>query len=150
VPSGSDRDIFALHVFSKQDAWAATDEGRVLRWDGARWAEVLNLRGPLFPVGKKMSLYGIWGSRPDDLWLVGTRRVASDRPRPVLVHYDGRTAQAMTAPLGVLGGVITSVWGRASDDVYATGQYNTLLHWNGHVWRRVPTNVPGDLLTVTG
>jgi hypothetical protein len=71
--------IFAIWAASPSDAWAATREGEVWTWDGARW----RLDTRLVPNGLRFAEYllDIRGKGPRDVW------VSSSAGR--LFHWDG-------------------------------------------------------------
>jgi serine/threonine protein kinase/tetratricopeptide (TPR) repeat protein len=76
------------------------------------------------------SLYGVWGSAPDDIFAVG----AGGK----VLHHDGESWQAMTLPTEIS---LRGVWGSGPDDVFAVGEGGTILHHDGQSWRAltVPT-----------
>ncbi len=70
-------------------------------------------------------LFKVWGSGPDDVVIVGAGGVA--------LHLDGATwTRSETNSTAQL----TTVHGRAPDDVYAVGGLNqgVVLHWDGAAW----------------
>ncbi|MDF2692677.1 MAG: hypothetical protein K0S65_1060 [Labilithrix sp.] len=74
-PKQTLRDVWSDGLDS---AWAVTEEGNVLRWDGASWAIHWTAPGPLFAV---------WGSGPTDLWVGGDSG---------LFHGQGSSASSIT------------------------------------------------------
>ena len=64
-------------------------------------------------------LTAIWGTGPDDVWVVGER---------ISYHYDGHAWTKL-----LVGG--TAVWGAGRDDVWIVGN-GFAIHWDGKVWRR--------------
>jgi photosystem II stability/assembly factor-like uncharacterized protein len=68
VPSPTNESLYALWGTSATDIWAAGENGTILHYDGVTWSP----DRAAFPVGKKKPhLTGIWGSAPDDVWIVG-------------------------------------------------------------------------------
>jgi hypothetical protein len=104
------------------------DGGLILHWNGLAW-------DPTSSTGAGR-LFGVWGSRSDDVWAVGE---GGD-----IVHWDGR---AWSAPAGPPHVVLDFIWGSGPDDVWAFG-YDELglgaLRWNGQTWART------ELLDVAG
>jgi hypothetical protein len=79
------------------------------------------------------SFSAIWGSGPDDVWVVGDA--------PAALHFDGRTWNEV--PYGVpLSGGINTVWGAGPRDIFAAGDGGMILRWNGQAWTRL--TVPSD------
>jgi hypothetical protein len=78
VPSPTNESLYALWGTSATDIWAAGENGTILHYDGTTWSPD---RAAL-PTGKKKpQLTGIWGSGPDDVWIVGGG---------VALHYTGK------------------------------------------------------------
>lgn len=96
---------------------------------GSAWAvDWQSVHSPL-PAGT--SLYSVWGSGPNDVFVVGTGgRIA---------HYNGTWSSMNSGTTEDL----RSVWGTASNNVYAVGGRGTILHFNGAAW-----SVSDDTLTV--
>lgn len=103
-------------------AWAVTEEGNILRFDGTTWKVHATTKGPLA---------SIWGSGPTDVW-VGTSNG--------LMHGTGATSAALVftdvaTPDPVT--PITSIWGTGPNDVWAVGGELTfplkgrVLHYAG-------------------
>lgn len=92
-------------------AWAVSEEGAILRFDGASWTQHTKTKG---------ALRAVWGSSPTDLWVGGNDG---------LFHGTGATSSALTfenvsAP-GNASAPITSIWGTGSKDVWAVGNLLT-------------------------
>jgi hypothetical protein len=78
------------------------------------------------PNTNNASLYGIWGSAADDVWVVGGQAYAA--------HFDG--AVWTTNNFAAAGGNLRAAWGRATDDVYVVGD-SGIWHFDGLMWTRV-------------
>lgn len=107
-------------------AWAVTEEGNILRFDGTTWKVHVNVPGPL---------HAIWGSGPTDVWIGTTTG---------LLHGTGASSNALVfteveLPKGPVT-AITSIWGTGPDDVWAVGGelsfplVGRVLHWTGTEW----------------
>lgn len=82
-------------------------------------------------------LFDIWGSGPDDIYVVG-------RPG-VLLHWNG-TAWALQ-PLGT-SETLTAVWGTGPNDVYVVGHKGLVYHYNGSGWSQMGSGTGRDLYAV--
>lgn len=100
------------------------------------WANVFDTTG----MG---ALSGIWGSAPDDVFIVG----GSDRGGEI-VHYDGTDWSPMAVPDGA--GLLVWVYGFGPDDVYAVGVDGTAIHFDGAAWSPLATGTTEDLWGVFG
>lgn len=97
----------------------AGDSATALRWDGASWE---SLPVPASPPRRITTLYGVFGTSPSDLWLVGAGGVA--------LHYDGTAmVQVPTPDLGE----VRAVWGPSAASTYAVSSLGTeiqVLHYD--------------------
>ncbi|HVX94409.1 MAG TPA: hypothetical protein VHK47_05815, partial [Polyangia bacterium] len=80
-------------------------------------------------------LRAMWGSGPDDVWVVGGQLGLDEA---TAFHWDG--ASWTPVPTGT-NGVLTGVWGSGPSDVWAVGTEfpaveAMILHWDGAAWRR--------------
>lgn len=80
-------------------------------------------------------LRAIWGSAPNDLFIVGEAGT--------ILRYDGVRWYEMDSPTTV---ALRSVWGTGPTDVYAAGDEGVLLHFDGAAWTPVPS--PTDRLLI--
>ncbi|HEX6038413.1 hypothetical protein [Longimicrobium sp.] len=138
----------------------------VMRWDGAAWT--------MDDMGAETGqLYAVWGTSPDNLYVVGTRLLHWDGTAwtPFSIHYWGDNWRDIwgTGPndIYVVGGRVAhwdgqswdsfyprnnhsaqGVWGSGPDDVYVVGSQT--LHFNGGSWTDVNIETSGDLYDVRG
>ncbi|MBX3216616.1 MAG: hypothetical protein KF850_31560 [Labilithrix sp.] len=62
IPDGGTLSLMDVWAPAPNDAWAVSEEGLVLRWNGAQWTVVWDAQTPL---------YGIRGDHEGDIWVVG-------------------------------------------------------------------------------
>lgn len=95
-----------------------------------------------FDVSTAGSLSGVWGSGPDDVFMVGGDEVQGE-----IYHYDGATWAPMELPA-----VPLQVWafGFGPDNVYSVGLDGSALHYDGATWTALETDVTQDLWGVWG
>ena len=72
-----------------------------------------------FPTSGEGFLSGVWGSGPDDVFVVGGQPEQS-----VIFHYDGTTWETMNTPDTP---ILIWAFGFGPDDVYAVGEQGTAL-----------------------
>lgn len=84
-------------------------------------------------------LLGVWGSSPEDVWVVG-----GQVDRAVVLHGDGVSWRAMDVSATSL---LNNVYGFSDHDVYAVGEHGLILHWDGIAWQQVES---GTDLTLNG
>ena len=95
-----------------------------------------------FPTSGEGFLSGVWGSGPDDVFVVGGQPEQS-----VIFHYDGATWETMDTPDTP---ILIWAFGFGPDDVYAVGEQGTALHYDGSSWSQMSTNTEDDLWGVWG
>ncbi len=88
------------------------------------------------------SLSGVWGSGPDDVFVVG----GTDEGGEVW-HFDGDAWAPMDLPAGT--NLLAWVHGRGPDDVWSVGIGGSAVHFDGSAWRAVDMGVTADLWGVS-
>jgi hypothetical protein len=105
----------AVWASDANNAWAVSDFGAILRWNGSTWLPQAS--------GTTQNLLGIWGSDPSNIWAVGVGGA--------IVKWNGTswTAQASGTTLN-----LSAVWGTDASNVWAVGSSGVILKWNGTSW----------------
>ncbi len=80
---------------------------------------------------RDVSVNAIWGSGPNDVWIVGTRGFAA--------HFDGTKWEERRASTLLS---LFSVWGSGPNDVWAGNSGRSFFHWQGASWEE--TQMAGD------
>ncbi len=139
-------DLWWVHAFEDGPVFLAGGGASVLRVDGDT---VTRLPTPEF-FGN--TVFGVWGSAPDDLWAVGGFAGRAG----FIWHWDGDAFSEVALPADLprtaTGEIpaLFKVWGRGADDVWVVGGLGTILHFDGDDWQVVPSGVTDTLFTVTG
>ncbi len=124
---------------SSSDVWAAASggppafvAGALLHFDGTEWTETSTIGGQTAP-----GFFGLRGTGPSDVWAVGGYADETGSSRAPVAHWDGKswTLSEVRGPA-----ILTSVWGAASDDVWAVG--DGAIHWDGTSWSEVAGLAP--------
>lgn len=90
------------------------------------------------------ALVSVSGSGSDDVWAVGPNYQG---PSAVAAHWDGSAwSSSETGSAHPLWGV----WSSKKDDVWAVGDFGTVVHWNGMMWSSSATAVQASLNSVWG
>jgi hypothetical protein len=116
TPSGAKSHLQAIHGFASGEMFAAGFDGTVLHFDGSAWTK-MNLNTATY-------FYGVWGSAPNDVWVVGHPIFQPDES---VFHYDGTKWTKVPPPKTAH---LNAVWGSAKNDVWAVGKSN-ILHYTG-------------------
>jgi hypothetical protein len=129
IPQGTPPLVWVFG-FSAADVYAVGEMGTFLHYDGSSWAELDS--------NTSKTLWGIWGTGPEDLWLVGGSAFDG---RPTIRHWTGQESEVHELDEVALGDnvhALFKVWGHGSD-VYAVGQAGTILRYSGGAWASIPT-----------
>jgi hypothetical protein len=88
------------------------------------------------------ALLSVWGSAPEDVWVVG-----GQRDEGLILHGDGLSWQRVhvEAP-----GILWWVYGFSAHDVYAVGEGGLILHYDGQGWSRLESGTDKTLFGVWG
>lgn len=125
--------IDQLWAADDTDVWAVGAGADVEHFDGTRWRNVHT------PAPTSSELFGVSGSGPDDVWMVG--QYPQGPMHTLIVHWDGTTWK-VTRGLGRPGETsLASVAVLSPGDGWAAGRTESdsgsrglTLHWNGKHW----------------
>jgi hypothetical protein len=117
TPKGVTSHLHALHRFSNKEMFAVGLDGTVLHYDGSKWTEM--------QLNTSTYFYGVWGSDPKDVWVVGHSLF---KPDEAVWHYDGTSWTKSQLPRDNI--KLNAVWGTGANDVWAVGP-STILHYKG-------------------
>ncbi|NUN15055.1 MAG: hypothetical protein HUU55_15605 [Myxococcales bacterium] len=151
---GVGQQLWWVHGFKNGPVFVVGDGGAIARYVNGTW-EIMNdvsLPGT--------TLYGVWGSAPDDVWAVGgvfkTPVGGAEPEGDVVIHYDGQSWKRVSVPYleskpASAAKNLFKVWGVSSKDVFIVGDSGLALHYDGSSWRKEDTGVTGvPLFTVSG
>lgn len=96
-----------------------------------------------FEVGDDTALSGVWGSGPDDVYMVG-----GDETRGAVYHYDGTDWTEDTSV--DTPDLLVWVFGFGADDVWIVGETGTVLHGSFGSWAEVDSGTEAPLWGVWG
>jgi hypothetical protein len=98
--------------------------------------------------GTDVSVFGIWGCSPDNMWAVGG--AASGSGGGFAWRLDGDAwVEADGFPAEVAGtDAVWKVFGRSCDDVWMVGTAGLAIHWDGEAFGEVERVAGGPLFTV--
>lgn len=88
------------------------------------------------------ALSGVWGSGPNDVFVVGGRTSQGE-----IYHFDGTTWRAMDVPSVSL---LVWVYGFGPNDVYAVGLAGGAVHYDGTSWKKLSTGTGEELWGIWG
>jgi hypothetical protein len=133
---------------------------RVWHWNGTKltagpWHQVAPGAAPAAPTHIAGDLSGVAATSASNAWAVGI----TGHQKTLIVHWNGTAWTQVPSPSpGPEGDILSGVAATSADSAWAVGytgnggdlsSYKTLiLHWNGAVWKQVPSPSPaGAYLT---
>src|SRR6185295_7758822 len=132
APSTNDEAYLAVWLSGPGEGWACGESGVLARLSNGTWRGVARLGG-------SYSRNGLWGSGPNDVWMVGHgHSLATGFPLSI-EHYDGTAwsnGAGMLDPQGTLP-PLTGIWGSDATHVWAVGKGGTIVFWDGTLWNSV-------------
>lgn len=134
VPTGIDniRGIWGTPggmVFLVGNFGSITSTAVTAIYDGSKWSTI--------PEGSSGSFWGVWGSGPGDVWLVGDLTIS---------HYTGGTTLQKLPTTSRF----RAVWGSSASDVWAVGQTGAISHFTAGAWAPVSGVTTKNLTGVYG
>jgi hypothetical protein len=102
---------------------------------GATWSDA-------FEPGEQGAMFGVWGSNPDDVYMVGGVVGAGS-----ITHYDGTDWTPVAIPASPL---LVWVYGFGPDDIWTVGEDGAVLHYDGTDWTPMDAGTDEDLWGVWG
>jgi hypothetical protein len=133
VDAESATDAWAVGYYYNQTVDAL--DTLIVRWNGRTWSQV---KTPL--TGR--ALLGVSGTRPRDVWSVGSRGV--NYPKPLIFHWDGQRWSKVDSPNpSSIYSELFTVSASSGNAAWAMGGYADdatevnsalILHWNGRHW----------------
>jgi hypothetical protein len=147
-PGATENWLSAVAAISSTDVWAAgrysAPDGSIQplyeHWNGTAWSQVKP------PAGTKTSggvIHGLTALASNDVWAVGYTGAGGFNFAPLAEHwYGGRWHLVNAAPVGTGVNQFRSVYGAASNDVWAVGTTTNdgfVQHWDGSTWQLTQT-----------
>jgi hypothetical protein len=111
MTSGTTANLRGIYGTSSSDVWAGGVGGALVHFDGTSWSTVS---------GPTADIESVWASSTTNAWFAGSG---------VVLHWTG--SQFITSNFS---GLLSSVSGTSSSDVYVTGEAASVHHWNGSAW----------------
>lgn len=135
-PSGA---LWWVFGFANGPIYMGGEGGVILRYDNGDVT-------PMTTPGTN-TVFGLWGSSPDDMWAVGG---ASDATGGFAWRLSGDAwIEEPTLPAEVpTGAAIWKMYGTGPDDAWLVGSNGVALHWDGSTLTQGDTGVGTSLFTV--
>lgn len=149
---GLDERLWWVHGFEGGRVFVVGDHGAAAYLEDDEWT-ITETGVP------GTTLYGVWGTSPDDVWAVGgPAQVVPDgveREGFVVLRFDGTAwtrveIDALADKPASQGTNLFKVWGANADDVFIVGDSGLALHYDGQTWTEQSTGANDPLFTVVG
>jgi hypothetical protein len=135
--TGTEGNLWWVHGFPAGPVFLGGAGGQVLRYDGAGFERM--------PTPGTSTVFGIWGSGPEDLWAVGGDGATGG----FAWRYRGEQWEEVPLPDGLAASAsLFKVWGRGPADVWFVGSGGTILHHDGQGFTSHPSPQARTLFTV--
>ena len=122
--------IYRLACFSPKHYYACCRDGVIKKYNGEKWSKVHTCK---LENGHKPTLFGIWGSSLDNIYVVGERHT--------VLHYDGEKWEKIEIPNDKnKNAYFYSVWGLSPKNIYFLGDQGELYHYDGKDFTKM--NIP--------
>jgi len=123
VPTGTTGDLWWVFGFEGGPVFVGGAGGVIARYDGSAFTPM--------PTPGTATVFGLWGTAPDDMWAVGGTEGGADGA--FAWHLDANGwAEAPGFPADLADhSALWKVWGSASDDAWLVGTAGVALHWDG-------------------
>jgi hypothetical protein len=139
VRVGAPSDLWWVDVFDSGTIFMGGGRGTIVSGDGSNFSKVPT-------PDASVTIYGVWGTTPEDIWAVGT-----DGTNGVVWRSKGDAFEAADIdPTLLAQRPLFKVWGRSADDVWLVGDQGLILHFDGHDTSVMPTPTNVPLTTVNG
>jgi len=150
APSGFTGAVWWSWSTSADNVWVVGEDLQVAHGE-IQDLELMDI--PQVKNATKATLYGVWGSGPDDVWMVGGSPLSSDGPEGVIFRYNGQQIEKLeitgTASIAAEE-TFFKVWGTGPKDVTIVGTNGTILRYDGSNWSLQNNLTQSRLLTVHG
>lgn len=153
-PSPATKRFTGIAAIAATDIWAVgynetpypTYAPLIEHWDGSQWKVVQ------CPTIQAQYVYfeAVTAVATNDVWAVGSYSSAT-AAEPFAEHWDGTSWKIVPVPETASGNFLFSASSSDANEVWATGDLNVALRWDGSRWISYPVaNTNGDLSGLSG
>ncbi len=122
--TGTGAGLMDVWGFSEEDVWAVGEAGTLLHFDGEQWTQSDVV------ASEETTYFDVWGPAPNDVYVI-----AAEAGMAYVLHWDGvKWEIALSSQAANL----RHVHGTAKDDVFAVGQWGSIIHYDGMGWGLQP------------
>ncbi len=128
----------SIHGSGASNVVAVSDEGSVVRFDGATWIEI-----PSSEISGEPQ--AIWTFGPENIYVA----VSPDPEGVHLWHYDGEGWSGIAFP-DARYAPVNAIWGRSPNDIYVAGILGRIWHYDGIDWSPMASGTRWEVLSLSG
>jgi hypothetical protein len=138
---GTTGDLWWVFGFEGGPVFMGGAKGTIVRYEDGAFTT-------LTTPSSSVTVFGLWGSAPDDMWAVGGTEGGADGA--FAWRLDGDTwAEAPDFPEDLTGSsALWKAWGSAADDVWLVGTAGTVVHFDGASFVKENVGLGESLFTV--
>jgi hypothetical protein len=155
TPSPAKRGFTGVSAVNANDIWAVGYNQTSLgfyttlteHWNGSQWTVVSS---PNMPVQQNY-FNAVLAISTNNVWAAGSYLSSpTNIDEPLMEHWDGTRWSIVSAPPGSTYSFMFGISAAGANDVWAVGNGDLVLQWNGTAWSRVPMkSTNGALFGVT-
>jgi hypothetical protein len=124
IDSGATGDLWWVHGFAEGPVFMGGAGGSILRYEDGAFT-------PTATPSSDVTVFGLWGSSPEDMWAVGGADGGADGAFAWRLEGDSWVEAAEFPEELAAGSSLWKVWGSAADDVWMVGTAGVTVHWDG-------------------
>ena len=140
LDSGHVGDLWWVFGFAGGPIYMGGAGGAIVRYQGGTFSEM--------STPGTDTVFGIWGSSPDDVWAVGGAYGGSSGAFAWKLDGDAWVAATGFPTELATTDVVWKVYGRGPNDVWLVGTAGLLVHWDGQAFTQAPRPTGESLFTV--
>ncbi|MBE0551597.1 MAG: hypothetical protein IH619_04380 [Ignavibacterium sp.] len=116
---------------------ASANDGVMWHFDGNNWHDVVLSESKGGQIPGAFDLTSVFSFNSSDIYAAGERLRTNSNPPPtfidssLIIHYDGTGWRKVNVYNGKK---LFDIYGKAGNDIWATGRGNLLYHFNGNYW----------------
>ncbi|MFI5252327.1 MAG: hypothetical protein ACHQQQ_07860 [Bacteroidota bacterium] len=156
-PGSFQTDMVDIWASSTNDIYVvghnSTNRGQMYHFDGVKWSPIHLAQSDGGYITGIFDLMAIYGLNSRDIYAVGYNVFPNQTPPPnffdssLIIHFDGTSWKKADITNG---GILNTIWGSNSNDIWAGGYNGTLFHYRGGRWAQYPFDTTNIIKSIYG
>jgi len=131
-------------TFYNGDTFLTPIHYNAVHWNGSEW-ELFNIEWNTFGHLVSPELFGIYAVSNSEIWVTSGS--------PSVSYANGLWENFRLWDMGILGpedGILTSIWGTSSSNLYFVGDHGTIVHYDGSSFTKMESGTETPLRDIWG